>query len=126
MSHATVELNAVTRTTASLLRRRRGQAQSASGSCAVTTAHLFQAPNVIRSPVAVLARFYLAPAHLYQPRKSFKAPQRSYFTNFLLLLNFFSGVNQTLVLDFENQRRQPKVFPSCVEGLSNAQKWFMG
>ncbi|KAE9193190.1 hypothetical protein PF005_g18170, partial [Phytophthora fragariae] len=65
----------------SLLRRRRGQAQSASGSCAVTTAHLFQAPNVIRSPVAVLARFYLAPAHLYQPRKSFKAPQRSYFTN---------------------------------------------
>ncbi|KAE9218082.1 hypothetical protein PF005_g8400 [Phytophthora fragariae] len=63
------KLNAVTRTTASLLRRRRGQAQSASGSCAVTTAHLFQAPNVIRSPVAVLARFYLAPAHLYQPRK---------------------------------------------------------
>ncbi|KAE9173333.1 hypothetical protein PF002_g29337 [Phytophthora fragariae] len=76
--------------TASLLRRRRGQAQSASGSCAVTTAHLFQAPNVIRSPVAALARFYLAPAHLYQPRKSFKAPQRSYFTIFLLLLNFFS------------------------------------
>ncbi|KAE9209419.1 hypothetical protein PF005_g11835 [Phytophthora fragariae] len=83
------KLNAVTRTTASLLRRRRGQAQSASGSCAVTTAHLFQAPNVIRIPVAVLARFYLTPAHLYQPRKSFKAPQRSYFTDFLLLLNFF-------------------------------------
>ncbi|KAE9065310.1 hypothetical protein PF010_g28254 [Phytophthora fragariae] len=56
----------------------------------VASAHLFQAPNVIRSPVAALARFYLAPAHLYQPRKSFKAPQRSYFTNFLLLLNFFS------------------------------------
>ncbi|KAE9167284.1 hypothetical protein PF005_g28846, partial [Phytophthora fragariae] len=55
----------------------------------VGSAYLFQAPNIIRSPVAVLARFYLAPAHLYQPRKSFKAPQRSYFTNFLLLLNFF-------------------------------------
>ncbi|KAE8999311.1 hypothetical protein PF011_g14675, partial [Phytophthora fragariae] len=65
-------------------------ASSPSSLLSVGSAHLFQAPNVIRSPVAVLARFYLAPAHLYQPRKSFKAPQRSYFTVLLLLLNFFS------------------------------------
>ncbi|KAE9076951.1 hypothetical protein PF006_g28021 [Phytophthora fragariae] len=80
------KLNAVTRTTASPLRRRRGQAQPASGSCTVTTAHLFQAPNVIRCPIAVLAIFYLAPAHLYQPAKVIRSPAAVVF---LLLLNFF-------------------------------------
>ncbi|KAE9268730.1 hypothetical protein PF008_g31051, partial [Phytophthora fragariae] len=74
-------------TTASPLRRRRGQAQPASGSCAVTTAHLFQPPNVIRCPIAVLAIFYLAPAHLYQPAKVIRSPAAVVF---LLLLNFFS------------------------------------
>ncbi|KAE9280647.1 hypothetical protein PF008_g28087 [Phytophthora fragariae] len=98
-THATVELNAVTRTTASLLRRRRGQAQSASGSCAVTTAHLFQAPNVIRSPVAVLARFYLAPAHLYQPRKSFEAPQRRILRFFCCGSTFSGKLHYRLRMD---------------------------
>ncbi|KAE9267063.1 hypothetical protein PF008_g31443, partial [Phytophthora fragariae] len=53
----------------------------------VASSHLFQAPNIIRCPIAVLAIFYLAPAHLYQPAKVIRSPAAVVF---LLLLNFFS------------------------------------
>ncbi|KAE8958796.1 hypothetical protein PR002_g30752, partial [Phytophthora rubi] len=54
-------------------------------------AHLFQAPNVIRSPVAVLARFYLAP-------KVIQSPAAVVFYQFFAAAQLFQPQNDSCCL----------------------------